>query len=93
MTIITRTGKGSELTHEELDGNFTDLDARTAAHTNASDPHPQYLTSTEANGLYSPIGAVTMPEVLAFLKQLNVVSQGTFVFFGDELDGSANFTF
>ena len=29
MTIVTRSGKGSELTHNELDGNFTDLDTRT----------------------------------------------------------------
>lgn len=30
MTITTRTAKGSALTTAELDGNFTDLDARTA---------------------------------------------------------------
>lgn len=29
MTIITRSGKGAPLTHAELDGNFTDLQART----------------------------------------------------------------
>jgi hypothetical protein len=29
MTIVTRAGKGSTLTWAELDGNFTDLDART----------------------------------------------------------------
>lgn len=29
MTITTRTGKGSELTYGELDGNFTDLNTRT----------------------------------------------------------------
>lgn len=31
MTITTRSAKGSELTHQELDANFTDLDLRTAA--------------------------------------------------------------
>ncbi len=31
MTITTRAGKGSELTHNELDANFYDLDLRTAA--------------------------------------------------------------
>lgn len=30
MTITTRTGKGSELSYAELDGNFSDLDTRTA---------------------------------------------------------------
>lgn len=30
MTITTRSGKGSELSWNELDGNFTDLDTRTA---------------------------------------------------------------
>ncbi len=30
MTITTRSGKGSALSHSELDGNFTDLDTRTA---------------------------------------------------------------
>lgn len=30
MTITTRVGKGNELTYSELDGNFTDLDTRTA---------------------------------------------------------------
>jgi hypothetical protein len=30
MTITTRASKGSALTHTELDGNFTDLDARSA---------------------------------------------------------------
>lgn len=30
MTITTRAGKGSALSHSELDGNFTDLDTRTA---------------------------------------------------------------
>jgi hypothetical protein len=29
MTITTRAGKGSTLTHNELDGNFTDFDLRT----------------------------------------------------------------
>lgn len=29
MTILTRLGKGTELTYTELDGNFTDLDTRT----------------------------------------------------------------
>ena len=29
MTITTRAGKGSALTHNELDGNFTDFDLRT----------------------------------------------------------------
>lgn len=28
MTITLRSTKGSELTHAELDGNFTDLDSR-----------------------------------------------------------------
>jgi len=31
MTITTRAAKGSELTHNELDANFTDLDLRTGA--------------------------------------------------------------
>jgi hypothetical protein len=30
MTITTRAGKGSPLTNQELDANFTDLDARSA---------------------------------------------------------------
>ncbi len=30
MTITTRAGKGSALSHSELDGNFSDLDTRTA---------------------------------------------------------------
>lgn len=30
MTITTRAGKGTALTHNELDGNFTDLNTRTA---------------------------------------------------------------
>lgn len=30
MTITTRSGKGSALSHAELDGNFGDLDTRTA---------------------------------------------------------------
>lgn len=29
MTITTRSGKGEPLTHNEVDGNFTDLDTRT----------------------------------------------------------------
>lgn len=29
MTIVLRVSKGEELTHSELDGNFSDLDART----------------------------------------------------------------
>lgn len=29
MAIVTRAGKGSALSHVELDGNFTDLDGRT----------------------------------------------------------------
>ena len=31
MAITTRAGKGSALTHPELDGNFTDLDGRATA--------------------------------------------------------------
>ena len=30
MTITTRDGKGSALTHDEMDENLTDLDARTS---------------------------------------------------------------
>lgn len=37
MTITLRQTKGVELTHAELDGNFTDLDARKA---NAADLGP-----------------------------------------------------
>lgn len=55
MPLTTRAGKGAPLTHAEMDGNLTFLDAKTtseaaaavAAHEAASDPHPVYSTSTE----------------------------------------------
>jgi hypothetical protein len=36
-TIVTRSGKGSPLTHTEMDANFTNLDADKAGYTTAGD--------------------------------------------------------
>jgi hypothetical protein len=49
MTITLRIPKGSELTHAELDGNFTDLDGRasTAAAHAASTSNPHATTKTQ----------------------------------------------
>lgn len=53
MAIIKRITKGSPLTHEELDGNFTDLDGRVTDNTftpiaeNAFGTHPAFNTQAE----------------------------------------------
>lgn len=39
MAIITRSSKGSELTHNEMDNNFTELEQRIAGKANASHTH------------------------------------------------------
>tara|TARA_R100000005_G_C5000221_1_gene207066 strand:+ start:3219 stop:3662 length:444 start_codon:yes stop_codon:yes gene_type:complete len=36
-TIVTRSGKGSPLTHTEMDANFTNLDADKAGYTTSGD--------------------------------------------------------
>lgn len=54
MAITLRTQKGSELTFEELDGNFTDLDTRvqTLETTNAND-----ISLTSLSVSTNPVGA------------------------------------
>lgn len=56
MTITTRTGKGSELSYSELDGNFTDLSARTALSWAQVGSEPSVLA-----------GSGNAPELLPFI--------------------------
>jgi hypothetical protein len=68
--ITTRAGKGSPLTHAEVDANFTNLntelggkavpsDISTAItnHEALSNPHPIYLTQAEGDALYLGLSA------------------------------------
>ena len=54
-TIVTRSGKGSPLTHTEMDDNFTNLDADKAGYTTSGDGG----TVTQAT---SKSTAVTLPK-------------------------------
>jgi hypothetical protein len=49
MAITLRNTKGSELTFQELDGNFTDLDTRVSTLENATDNDSQTLTLVGTN--------------------------------------------
>lgn len=64
MTIIKRLVKGSELTHAELDGNFTDLDTRLNSAESTLVAHSQLLQQLPifAWAVYKAISAV--PSVL-----------------------------
>jgi hypothetical protein len=48
-TIVTRSGKGSPLTHTEMDANFTNLDADKAGYTSTDDGGAVVQADGEAN--------------------------------------------
>ena len=57
MAIVKRIEKGSELTHLELDGNFTDLDTRVSS-LEASDANDISLTSLSVTS--NPVGVAAL---------------------------------
>jgi hypothetical protein len=61
-TIVTRSGKGSPLTHTEMDANFTNLDADKAGYTTSGDGGTVNQETTKANGvtLSKKCGQITM---------------------------------
>ena len=54
MTITLRSTKGSELTHAELDGNFTDLDGRIQQINNLDSGQVQDLINNTVQN-YAPL--------------------------------------
>jgi hypothetical protein len=61
-TIVTRSGKGSPLTHTEMDANFTNLDADKAGYTTSGDGGAVVQATTKANAvvLNNKCGKITM---------------------------------
>lgn len=61
-TIVTRSGKGSPLTHTEMDDNFTNLDADKAGYTSTDDGGAvnQETLQTNAVVLNKKCGKITM---------------------------------
>lgn len=55
MTITLRSTKGSELTHAELDGNFTDLDGRIQQIDVFDSVNAQGLINATVVGQYAPL--------------------------------------
>ena len=64
-TIITRAGKGSPLTNNELDANFTNLNTELGTKLTAADLAP-YLTSSSAAATYLPLAGGTLTGDLTF---------------------------
>lgn len=61
-TIVTRSGKGSPLTHTEMDANFTNLDADKAGYTTSGDGGTvtQATSKSTAVTLDKKCGQITM---------------------------------
>jgi len=61
-TIVTRSGKGSPLTHTEMDANFTNLDADKAGYTTSGDGGTvtQATSKSTAVTLSKKCGQITM---------------------------------
>lgn len=61
-TIVTRSGKGSPLTHTEMDANFTNLDADKAGYTTSGDGGTVTQETLQTNGvtLDKKCGKITM---------------------------------
>jgi hypothetical protein len=80
-TIVTREGKGSELTHAEVDSNFTNLNADKAETSSLS----SVATSGSYNDLYNK------PAIPTTLTDLGITdgSNGQFL----STDGAGNFSF
>ena len=78
-TIVTRAGKGSPLTHTEVDTNFTNLNTaklETAAIPLGTLAAPSISFTGDANtGVYSP-GADTLAFVTAGQNRLHITSGG-----------------
>ncbi len=78
-TIVTRTGKGSPLTHAELDTNFTNLNTNkleTAAIPLGTLAAPSISFLSDANtGIYSP-AADTLAFVTAGSNRVHITSGG-----------------
>lgn len=81
--LTLRADKGAPLTHAELDGNFQTLkDGITeehtaaadalAAHANAADPHPTYLTQAEADQRYAASGITGATNLAATVSSTGV---------------------
>jgi hypothetical protein len=63
-TIVTRSGKGSPLTHTEMDANFTNLDADKAGYTTSGDGGTvtQATSKSTAVTLSKKCGQITMDD-------------------------------
>lgn len=61
-TIVTRSGKGSPLTHTEMDDNFTNLDADKAGYTTSGDGGAVEQGTSQSTGvtLNKKCGKITM---------------------------------
>lgn len=73
MTITTRAGKGSALSHTELDNNFIDLDTRTTSGT--STVNPAALTGTYRYKLFT-LNADASGEAVFLLEGISGSSWG-----------------
>lgn len=102
MAIILRATKGSALTHNELDGNFTDLDGRsfdnmiivkTASDFGTIDPTKQYFVDGIINmtgvSLEIPAGGINITGHNFDLSQL-VSADNTYTMFTSPVGGSGN---
>jgi len=91
-TIVTRTGKGSPLTHVEVDTNFTNLntaklEAGAIALGSAAAPSISFTGDTNT-GIYSP-GADTLAFAEGGVEAMRITSAGN-VGIGSTLSGNAN---
>lgn len=60
--LLGGTAGWAAAVRDALNSSDVTVDARIAAHAGAADPHPGYLTPSEGNGLYEPLGAVSTHE-------------------------------
>ena len=100
MAIVKRIEKGSELTHLELDGNFTDLDTRVSS-LEASDANDISLTSLSVTSNPAGVAALsydnatgvftyTPPDLTSFSSALNNVVEDTSPELGGDLVTGTN---
>ena len=75
MTITLRGTKGSELTHAELDGNFTDLGAQITSVENL------YLTQVDASNTYLTLTSASNTYISLSTLQSEVAASADFADF------------
>jgi len=76
-TIVTRSGKGSPLTHNEVDANFTNLNNDKVERTNGALTNPTVTNYTETQNTANTGSAITLSLTDGTVENLTLTAGAT----------------